>query len=262
MGRHGRKNREKLRAWKGKHDPVFQERMRRAAMERRDPETGRLLRYKKYADRELLVMTGGDQYTPKLEWFHYDEIASKNGGRRSKDAWVSRKMSMRFGLNADLEQRCWYTGTQMYLVPWTLFEALGHMTPWMCSREHLVCERNGGAEGVSNIVIAGRYINDKLGHSPLPLKLLHRQEFAKKDFDRETPTWDAIGPWIDTIIETEAQYQLGGHYPWQPWAFDPGTRERRIAEAFHEEMRAEEELFNSLDDRGRAQWLAEFEWRW
>lgn len=261
MGRHGRKNRDKLRAWKGKHDPVFQERMRTAALNRRD-ENGRLLRYKKYADRELLVMVGGTQHEPELIWMHYDEIAERNGSKKGKDGWLSRKMSRKFGLDPNLEQRCWYTGTQMYFVPWDLFHALGHRTPWMCSREHLVCERNGGAERVSNIVIAGRYLNDKLGHSPLPLKLLHRQQFAKCEFDRDTPTWASVKPWVDSIIEVEKDYQLGNHYPWQPWAFEPGTRERRMADDFHKVMMAEEQAFLALDDEGRKQWLDAFVWKW
>jgi len=254
----GRKNRDKLRAWKEKHDPEYQARMKAAAMNRRDPETGRLLRFKNYADRELLVMTGGDQHNPVLEWMHYDDIALRNRNRE----WVSRKMSRKFGVDADLPQRCWYTGMQLYLVPWKLFEKLGYMTPWMCSREHLVCDRNGGKDRSSNIVIAGRYINKKLGHSPLPLKLLLRQELAKKNFDRDTPTWEGMSPWIKTIIEIEDQYRLGDHYPWQPWAYQPGTREHRMAQAFHEEMTAEEQAFRALDDYGRSQWLENFRWKW
>jgi len=261
MGRHGRKNREKLREWRGKYDPAHEERMRDAALKMRD-ENGRLLKFRKYADRELLVLTGGDQHAPELEWVHYDVIAERNGDKHGKDSWVSRKMSRKFGLNADLSQRCWYTGTQMYLVPWKVYYELGRHVPWMCSREHLVCERNGGAERLSNLVIAGRYINDKLGHSPLPLKLLHRQEFAKKNFDRDTSTWEAVGPWIDAIIELEQQYKLGDHYPWQPWAFDEGTQDRKTADAFHVEMLAEEQAFLALDDESRKQWLEEFTWRW
>jgi hypothetical protein len=259
MGRHGRKNRDKLREWKGKHDPEFQERMRVAALNRVDPETGRLLRYKKYADRELLVMTGGDQHDPELVWMHYDEIAKRNKNRD----WVSVKMAKRFGLDAGLPQRCWYTGVQMYLVPTDLRIALHYYVPWECSREHLVCERNNGlGNGQSNIVIAGRSINDNLGHSPLPLKLLHRQEFAKREMDRETMTWASMKPWIDCIIEVENQYRLGAHYPWQPWAFDPGTAHRKIADAFNVEMMAEEQAFLALDDESRKQWLDEFVWRW
>jgi hypothetical protein len=229
-----------------------------AAQEMRD-ESGRMLRYKKYADRELMMMVGGDQHDPQLEWMHYDDIAERN----RKEDWVSRKMSKRFGLDAALPQRCWYTGVQMYLVPWELFEQLGRHVPWMCSREHLVCERNGGlGNGLSNIVVAGRSINDNLGHSPLPLKLLHRQEFAQRDMDRETMTWASVKPWIDVIIETENQHRLGSHYPWQPWAFQEGTRERRVADAFHQEMLAEERFFLALDAEGRRQWLDDFVWRW
>lgn len=261
MGRHGRKNRRRVREIMGKRDPEREIAYRELHRTMRD-ENGRLLRYKKYADRELMVMTGGDQHNPELTWLHYDEIAERNGSKHGKDCWVSRKMSRKFGLDADLDQRCWYTGTQMYFVPWDLFYALGRHTPWMCSREHLVCERNGGAERVSNIVIAGLYMNDKLGHSPLPLKLLHRQQFAKREFDRDTPTWNAVGPWIRAIIEVERQYQLGNHYPWQPWAFDAGSDERRTADAFNAEMMVEEQKFLALDDTSRQQWLDEFVWRW
>lgn len=259
MGRHGRRNRRKVREWLGKRDPELEARLRDDAMKRRDPETGRLLRYKRYADRQLLVMVGGDQHDPELEWMHYDDLAQRN----ERGRWISLKMTKRFGLDASLPQRCWYTGTQMYLVPWSLREQLGRQVPWECSREHLVCERNGGlGNGLSNIVIAGRYINDKLGHSPLPLKLAHRHEFAKREFDRDTPTWEAVGPWVEAIIEFERQHELDGHYPWQPWAFAPGTRGRRMAEAFHQEMRTEELAFLALDDEGRRQWIDGFTWRW
>jgi hypothetical protein len=259
VGRHGRKNRDKLREWKGEHDPEFQERMREAAMNMRDPGTGRLLRYKKYADRQLLVMTGGDQHDPELEWMHYDDLAERNQDRE----WLSTKMAKRFGLDATLPQRCWYTGTQMYLVPYDLRLALRYHVPWECSREHLVCERNGGlGNGISNIVIAGRAINDNLGHSPLPLKILHRQNFATQEIDRDATTWASVKPWIDCIIEVENQYQLGAHYPWQPWAFDPGSAHRRTADAFHQEMLAEERAFLALDAEGRRQWIDGFTWRW
>lgn len=259
MGRHGRKNRDKLRAWKNTRDPEREARMRELHRTMRDPDTGRLLRYKKYADRELLVMVGGDQSNPELVWMHYDDLAEKNANRE----WLSRKMAMRYGLDADLEQRCWYTGTQLYLVPWALREKLNWEVPWECSREHLVCQRNGGlGSGPSNLVIAGRYINDKLGHNPLPLKLLHRQEFAKRKFPRDNPVWEATRPWVETLIEIENQYRLGRHYPWQPWAYEPGSHEHKIAQAFHKEMRAEELAFLALDEDGRKQWLDEFVWRW
>jgi len=260
MGRHGRRNREKLRAWKGEQNPEYQARIEKAAQEMRDPDTGRLLVFKKYADRRLLVMTGGDQNNPELRWIHYDEIAQRNHKRRNP--WVSKRMTRKFGRNADLPQRCWYTGMQLYLVPWEVFYANGEMTPWMCSREHLVCERNGGADRPSNLVIAGRYINDKLGHSPLPLKLAHRNRFAKMDVDRERPTYSALGPWIDAIVEFESEYKLGRHFPWQPWAFEEGSYERRLAEAFNADMMAQERAFLALDDEGRRQWIEEFRWRW
>lgn len=222
-------------------------------------ENGRLLHFKKYADRQLLVLTGGNQDEPQLEWMHYDDIALRN---RNRD-WISRKMSKRFGLNADLPQRCWYSGVQLYLVPYELLNELYPKVPWNCSREHLVCERNGGlGHGDSNIVIAGWALNDKLGHLPLPVKLLHRQVLATKELDRDNPVWATMGPIRQLIIETEEQYRLGAHYLWQPWAFEPGTRHHQMAQAFHETMLAEEQDFLRQDDEGRRQWLEDFTWRW
>jgi len=203
-------------------------------------------------------MTGGDQENPLLEWFKYDDIAARN----KRSHWLSGPMARRFGLNETLPQTCWYTGMQMYLVPWTLFESLGRLVPWMCSKEHLVCERNGNARRQTNIVIAGRYINKKLGHSPLPLKLKHRERFLALEADRENPTWGNVDPWVQAIIDFESQYKLGAHFPWQPWAYSPGTREHKMAEAFHAVMMKEEQEFASLDDEGRAQWLNDFTWRW
>ncbi len=227
-------------------------------------ENGRLLQYKKYADRDLLVMVGGDQHEPDLQWMHYDDIVERNRNpKRKRHGWISHGMTFRFGIDAGLEQRCWYSGVQLYLVPYKLLDVLGTHTPWKASREHLVCSRNGGlGHGNSNIVIAGRYLNCKLGHSPLPLKLLHRSVFASKSFDKETPTWEATRPILDIIIETEEQYKLGEHYPWQPWAFESGTREFKIASGFHEEMLVAEQEFLAQDPTGRQQWIEEFVWKW
>ena len=248
MGRHGRKNRARIKEVLGRK-PEF----------RIDPETGRLLQYKKYADRDLLVMVGGDQDTPLLEWFHYDKLATRN----RDNGWISRKMSKRFGMNADLEQRCWYSGVQLYLVPYKVLGKLGFKVPWECSREHLVCERNGGVgHGLSNIVIAGRALNDNLGHTPLPVKLLHRQNLRDLELPRDEPIWNTMTPIRESIIETENQFQCGGHYPWQPWAYDITNPHRPAAVAFHEEMLTAEKEFLSQDKAGRVQWLEEFTWRW
>jgi len=71
-----------------------------------------------------------------------------------------------------------------------------------------------------------------------------------------------MGPILDLTISTEDEHRLGGHYPWQPWAFEPGTREHKIAAAFHREMMEAEQEFLALDDEGRADWIRNFTWRW
>jgi hypothetical protein len=148
-------------------------------------------------------------------------------------------------------------------VPYNLRDKLGRKVPWECSKEHLVCDRNGGyGQGASNIVIAGRYFNMKIGHSPLPVKVMLRQRLAELNYDRNRPTWDAMDPILKKTIAIENEHRLGQHYPWQPWAFEPGTRERRVADAFHREMMEAEQEFLALDDAGRADWLRGFTWRW
>lgn len=260
MGRHGRKNRALLRQWKFENDPKFRARIEANPDAHLDPVTGRERKFKRYADRHLLVMTGGDQHDPTLEWVHYDEVVRRN---QRHGGWVARHMAMRYGRHADLEQRCWYTGVLVYLVPFQLRDTLKRMVPWECSREHLVCDRNGGyGNGESNIVVAGRYFNKKVGHNPLPVKLYIRQRLAELNYDRNRPTWNAMGTILDLTISIEDEHRLGSHYPWQPWAFEPGTRERRIADAFHREMMEAEREFLGLDDEGRADWIRNFTWRW
>ena len=102
MGADRRNNRVRLRAWREKNDPEYQARIQRAIAERRgfDPVTGRPKRYSRYANRELLVMTGGDQENPLLEWFKYDDIAARN----KRSHWLSGPMARRFGLNETLPQ--------------------------------------------------------------------------------------------------------------------------------------------------------------
>lgn len=224
----------------------------------RDPETGRLLKYKSYVNRQLLVMTGGTVRAPVLEWMLYDDIAERSTKR---DLWVSR-IVRRFGREADLEQRCWLSGVQLYFVPYSVVDD-ARKTVWGVSREHLVCERNGGkGHGDSNIAFAGTQLNARIGHNPLPLKLLVRQELAKHSYNRDDPTYEVYRQIRVRIIEIENQYKLGDHYPWQPWTFTPGSNEYRIATAFAREMLDLEAEFLALDPEGRRQWMADFKWRW
>jgi hypothetical protein len=246
VGRHGRAHRAELRAEKRKP-------------ELRHPETGRLLRYSKFADRQLLVMVGGTPDTPVTTWMSYDEIAERN----HNGLWISHKNTKKFGKDATLEQRCWVSGVQLYFVPYSVLETLNKKPTWRATRDHLVCVRNGGrGHGDSNIVMVGEWVNDKIGHNPLPLKLLLRAELAKSPYERELPTYAAVGPVIERVMEVENQFRLGNGYPWQPWTFAPGTQDHATATAFHAEMRAAEDEFLSLDAEGRRQWLAEFRWRW
>lgn len=224
-----------------------------------DPATGRQLKYLRYADRELLVMTGGDQENPVLERMHYDEIAARN----ARGEWISHRMTKKFGLNPKLEDRCWYSGVQIYLIPFDLLRALGRKAPWKATREHLVCERNGGAgTGESNLVVAGRHLNDKLGHNPLPVKVLVRQHLLVAELDRDAPTWATALDAMRVKISVEDGLRLGDKYPWQNWCYEPGTRERRMADDFAAQMAAAEAEFLALDGVGRRQWVEEFRWRW
>lgn len=251
--RHGRKKRDLLREWKiatgmkSPSDPT-------------DPETGRPRLLAKYTNRPFLVMTGGTRNDPILEWVEYDEIVRRN--MSGSEPWVSPRLTMKFGRNPDLSQRCWLSGVQMYFVAFgVLHDPM--LANWAASREHLVCERNGGfGQRDSNIAIVGSFLNKKIGHSPLPLKLLHRRELASREFSRDDPSWETCLAIVRHIIEVENQHRLESGYPWQPWSLEPGTRDHKIATAFQAEMRAAEQEFLALDDTGRRQWLEEFRWRW
>lgn len=204
-------------------------------------------------------MVGGTPDTPEFEWMAYDEIAERN----KNGSWISRKMTMKLGRDASLEQRCWLSGVQLYVVPYAVLGTLDKTPTWRATREHLVCLRNGGiGHGDSNIALVGEWVNDKIGHNPLPLKVLTRQELAKRSYDRDTPIYAAVGPVIDGIIEVEQQLRLGDRYPWQPWTFEPGTHNHALAKAFQTEMLKAEDEFLALDAQGRRQWLDEFKWRW
>jgi hypothetical protein len=251
--RHGRNNRKRLRNWKIAEGvippPVTLE-----------AETGRPRFLAKYTNRMLLVMTGGTHEDPVLEWLEYDEIVRRNQQRATP--WVSPRLTKRLGREPNLEQRCWLSGVQLYFVPYSVLPD-PMLASWAVSRDHLVCERNGGShQGDSNISMVGSYLNHKVGHAPLPLKLLHRQELARHELPRDVPSRETAHAVVGHIIDVERQHRLGSGYPWQPWVFAPGTREHRIATAFFEEMRDAEREFLALEPEGRGQWLTEFRWRW
>lgn len=210
----------------------------------RDPK------FLRYLDRELLLMVGGDQDAPELEWWHYDRIAQENMDHRriTGDWWIS-KYVRRFGREPRVEDRCWISGVQLYFVPWQLWDDLNRRTPWRCSREHLISGRHRPDLKVPNtaftkgmfdplVVPCGQAVNKSIGHIPLALKVLLKQELAKLDYDRDTPTYEAFGPVIEAVIDIQNQFKVEGKYPWQPETYEEGTRGRRMAESFCETMRA------------------------
>lgn len=223
---------------------------------------GVLPKVRKFADRELLVMIGGDQENPELVWMHYDELAYRNRNRRR--AWLPYTILRQFGNDPDLEQRCWLSDVQVYLVPTHTFEKDARRFPWACSKEHLVCGRNQGyGNGRSNLVLVGRYVNNSVvGHDPLPVKMLYREELWKYDYDRDLPTQTTAWEILKCVQDIQRPHKIANKFPWQPWAYDQGTREHRIATAMFSEMRALEEEFLAQDDEGRRQWLKEFRWKW
>ena len=155
------------------------------------------------------------------------------------------------------EMRCWLTGTRLYWAPESLAsgEAVRAL-PWLVSRDHLVCRRRmeNGA-GQSNIVLMGGYLNRKVGHNPLPLRVLLRRRFAALDYDREDMSAASVQRLMQVIIAVENEFSLGGRYPWQPWSYPEDDPARPAADAIYARLLAAEDEFLALDDAGRAAWL-------
>jgi hypothetical protein len=173
-------------------------------------------------------------------------------------------------LNAKLNRgivknfNCFYSGVECYWVSWKNFELEQRKLPWALNREHLVSAYNAGRflrlsttqkeNNEGNIVYAGRYINAKIGHSPLPLKILIKRHLEKCEYDRTNCTYENALKIKQYLIEYEDQYKLGGLYPWQPWTYVVPAH-KQAAEELHRRMLQIELEFLRVPLKEKRAWL-------
>jgi len=195
---------------------------------------------------------GGDQNAPVLKEYLWDDLPTAVKERKRHVISSMHKNSM------DDEMVCFYSGVQTYLSV-TEFK----YSPWEVTREHLVAVINDGSgHGGSNIVFAGALLNMKLGHSPLPVKMLLRHYLKSCEYDRLKPTYDTFGKVIGFAIELENSLKVGGKYPWQPHTYDPSEACYGQVQSFYREMQQTERDFLALPPEERRDWLKDFRWRW
>lgn len=248
-------SRIKLREWRKQQDSS-------KFYTRYDPKTGREMRFKRAPNRFFALLTGGDQDSPEISQTHFDNLYQGIPKGMAPSEWISIRM-VHFLSRNQPPDRCWFSGVLVYLVPWALAENLHWKTPWRASFEHLVPTRNGGNRTEGNLVAAGQALNMTLGHIPLPVKILVRQHLQTcTNYDRDLPTFQTYLKVLQEVIFAQNQVMLEGKYPWQNWCYEPGTKNRKMADTIASEMLDLEANFLKQDTKGRKQWLDDFRWRW
>lgn len=198
------------------------------------------------------VRLDGDQENPKLQEYLWEDLPDRV--KKRKRGLIS---SMHRNQCTE-EMTCFYSGVQTYMSSHTFRYA-----PWEATREHLVAVVHDGAgKGGSNIVYAGALLNRKMGHSPLPVKLLLRAHLATCSYDRSKPTYSTFCTVLDHAIALENTMKVGGKYPWQPHTYDLSDSCYGQVLSFYQEMQQEERNFLALPDDERRDWIRAFRWRW
>lgn len=161
--------------------------------------------------------------------------------------------------------RCMVTGVQCHAAPKSFYDGNHRNMPWALTIDHLVPTmlRDGDemADRLLNQAVVGWYVNFKMGHIPLAVKLLHRNTFRAMRFGERPPTRDTCVEARSVIIANEDSLRLGGLYPWQPWTYPEGSH-RVEALAFMGRMGEFHARFLSVSPNDRAAFLDAFEWIW
>ena len=191
--------------------------------------------------------------------------------------------------------RCFISGVQCYALTEKMRERLNLPSsvdrPWALSLDHLVPVPRGEkkrarrvvpggdkvvagsrpqpefddrANRIINHCLMGTMLNYSLGHIPMPLKLLHRSVLAQVvSYDREDYSLATFRQVKEITIETENQFLLAGKYPWQPWTYSEGCRERLAALDLFAQMRQVERDYLACENpRTAMRFIEDFVWRW
>lgn len=179
---------------------------------------------------------------------------------------LSRPARKRFRFAWSKGWKCYFTGATLY--GYGVRDYRADQIPWGVSVEHLVPKRHkmfhdsslwNSIIGATEIV--GIKINRRIGHDPLPVKIMTRRHLMTAPINREEPTLDDYSTCFHEIIRSKEMMVSDGGYVWQEASYQD-ERRKMIARLCFSEMLACEKEFLLLPKDEQNYWIDEFQWKW
>jgi hypothetical protein len=122
---------------------------------------------------------------------------------------------------------------------------------WVAEREHLLPIRDYGDDTIraKSIVIVGSYLNKKMGHNPLSIKLSLKRYLLDKEYPKDDPLneQESLKTVMDYKIEHEKKYLFHNKFIYQPHTYT-NVKHTAAAQEFTDRLlKLDYEFVNDLE---------------
>lgn len=170
-----------------------------------------------------------------------------------------------------LQWECFYSGAKLYVCPMSMYDKLNaSRIPWAMSIEHLVSIRSRRylsdikyrIDSIDhNLVLSGMKLNVRIGHDPLPVKLMQRKYLRSLNINREYPTLQDYGACFEGILKSKEPMKYKGGFMWFEDHYTCPLDRKKARLCYQEMMLCEEEYLH-VQVEEKMDWINNFEWRW
>lgn len=140
-----------------------------------------------------------------------------------------------------------------------------HATSFSLSKDHAVPIRVAAQFDTrsTQLVMCSAYLNNKLGHIPLAMKLWIRSQLVHVEYNRTDRSDETLRVLRRALVDISNRFDSGnGLYLYQPWTY-PAEDDARESLLFYNKLVAVDRDFLKLrNPREAYQWLREYDPSW
>lgn len=154
---------------------------------------------------------------------------------------------------------CFYSGVRCWIPGHTIGQGEVNDS-WLLTKDHVIPLRmqKDAQEPLHVFVMSSAIMNNRLGHSPLAIKLWVRHCLAKLSYSRLSRTPETMQTIMQHVFTILDQFKCEGRYLFQPWTYEQGHK----AYQFYDRICQVEQAFSQVGPLDYYQWLIDYDITW
>lgn len=164
---------------------------------------------------------------------------------------------------------CFYTDVQCWVPNFDINLTKNEKLRYTLSKEHVSCSHIANqlglthlANGVDNIVMSSSYLNHKMGHIPLVLKLWLKKKLKSCDYSKTEMTLHNAHRIFNHLINLQNLFSKNGLFPWQPQTFAEKIAQQKNQKIYDEMLTVDRHFLHIRGLKNSFEWLNEYDPSW